>query len=187
MNDVRPLGKDYRLDTVKERLRHSTGGRYDLELLADCARSWNNKDGFRRERARILRYLFGNQWGDYITYRGLRMTEEEYIRLKHNVPLKNNVMVSLWMSVVGLHAKQETEPVCYARSEDSKNLSDMMSSALQTNWQNTYMPDVLDVVPLSPVSHTRSARSCTTPTRTTSIPTTCSGRLAAIPHTATCA
>ena len=56
---------------------------------------------------------------------GLRMTEEEYIRLKHNVPLKNNVMVSLWMSVVGLHAKQETEPVCYARSEDSKNLSDM--------------------------------------------------------------
>ena len=146
LDDVRPLGKDYRLDTVKERLRHSTGGRYDLELLADCARSWNNKDGFRRERARILRYLFGNQWGDYITYRGLRMTEEEYIRLKHNVPLKNNVMVSLWMSVVGLHAKQETEPVCYARSEDSKNLSDMMSSALQTNWQNTYMPDILDVV-----------------------------------------
>ena len=146
LDDVRPLGKDYRLDTVKERLRHSTGGRYDLELLADCARSWNNKDGFRRERARILRYLFGNQWGDYITYRGLRMTEEEYIRLKHNVPLKNNVMASLWMSVVGLHAKQETEPVCYARSEDSKNLSDMMSSALQTNWQNTYMPDILDVV-----------------------------------------
>jgi len=146
LDDVRPLGKENRFDSVKERLRQNTGGRYDLDLLADCSRSWNNKDGFRRERARILRYLFGNQWGDYITYRGLRMTEEEYIKLKHNTPLKNNVMVSLWMSVVGLHAKQETEPVCYARSEDSKNLSDMMSSALQTNWQNTYMSDVLDVV-----------------------------------------
>lgn len=146
LDDVRPLSKDSRLDTVKERLLHSSGGRYDRELLADCARSWNNKDDFRRERARVLRYLFGNQWGDYINFRGVRMTEEEYIKLKHNVPLKNNVMVSLWMSVFGLHAKQETEPVCYARSEDSKNLSDMMSAALQTNWQNTYMPDLLDVV-----------------------------------------
>ena len=151
LDDVTPLGKEYRYDSVKDRHQAATTaasapGRYDLELLAECARSWNNKDGFRRERARILRYLFGNQWGDYVTYRGLRMTEEEYIRLKNNVPLKNNVMVSLWMSVVGLHAKQETEPVCYARAEDSKNLSDMMSAALQTNWQNTYMPDILDVV-----------------------------------------
>lgn len=146
LDDVRPLSKDNRLDTVKERLKHnSPGSRYDLELLAECARSWNNKDDFRRERARVLRYLFGNQWGDYINFKGVRMTEEEYIKLKHNVPLKNNVMVSLWMSVFGLHAKQETEPVCYARSEDSKNLSDMMSAALQTNWQNTYMSDLLDV------------------------------------------
>jgi len=146
LDDVRPLSKDSRLDTVRERLLRNSGGRYDRDLLADCARSWNNKDDFRRERARVLRYLFGNQWGDYINFRGVRMTEEEYIKLKHNVPLKNNVMVSLWMSVFGLHAKQETEPVCYARSEDSKNLSDMMSAALQTNWQNTYMPDLLDVV-----------------------------------------
>lgn len=151
LDDVRPLGKDYHYDSVKERHQAnvsaaSPAGLYDLDLLADCARSWNNKDGFRQERARILRYLFGNQWGDYINYRGVRMTEEEYIRLKHNIPLKNNVMASLWMSVFGLHAKQETEPVCYARSEDSKNLSDMMSSAIQTNWQNTYMPDILDVV-----------------------------------------
>ncbi len=146
LDDVRPLSKDNRLDTVKERQLHSSGGRYDRELLAECVRSWNNKDDFRRERARVLRYLFGNQLGDYISVHGVQMTEEEYIKLKHNVPLKNNVMVSLWMSVFGLHAKQETEPVCYARSEDSKSLSDMMSAALQTNWQNTYMPDLLDVV-----------------------------------------
>lgn len=150
LDDVRPIGKDSRFDSVRERrvaagLSDSTA-RYDMDLLADCARSWNNKDDFRKERARVLRYLFGNQWGDYINHNGIRMTEETYIKLKHNVPLKNNVMVSLWMSVFGLHAKQETEPVCYARSEDSKSLSDMMSSALQTNWQNTYMADMLDVV-----------------------------------------
>lgn len=151
LDDVRPLSKDNLYDSVKARAvaNGSDVGskqRYDRDLLADCARSWNNKDDFRRERARVLRYLFGNQWGDYINFHGVRMTEEEYIKIKHNVPLKNNVMVSLWMSVFGLHAKQETEPVCYARSEDSKSLSDMMSAALQTNWQNTYMSDLLDVV-----------------------------------------
>lgn len=151
LDDVRPLSKDNLYDSVKVRAvaNGSDVGskqRYDRDLLADCARSWNNKDDFRRERARVLRYLFGNQWGDYINFHGVRMTEEEYIKIKHNVPLKNNVMVSLWMSVFGLHAKQETEPVCYARSEDSKSLSDMMSAALQTNWQNTYMSDLLDVV-----------------------------------------
>lgn len=150
LDDVRPLEKDNRFDSVQSR-RVAAGissgnARYDMDLLADCARSWNNKDDFRQERARVLRYLFGNQWGDYIEHYGVRMTEEEYIRLKKNVPLKNNVMVSLWMSVFGLHSKQETEPVCYARSEDSKSISDMMSAALQTNWQNTYMADMLDVV-----------------------------------------
>ena len=145
LDDVMPLKKQSRFDSVKSRRRMNHQPRIDLDLLGECRQSYINKDGFRRERARILRYLFGNQWGDIVNYHGVDMTEEEYIKLKKNIPLKTNVMVSLWMSVFGLHARQETEPVCYARHEDSKQLSDMMSAALQTNWQNTYMPDVLDV------------------------------------------
>ena len=146
LDDVRPLQKDNRLDTVRERRQHSQKeGKYDLDLLADCERSWINKDPIRQTRARILEYLFGNQWGDYVHVHGLGdVTEEDIIRSNGNVPLKNNVMVSLWMSVFGIHAKQETEPVCYARNEESKSLSDMMSAALQTNWQNTFMSEILD-------------------------------------------
>lgn len=151
LDDVRPASKDYRFNSVSSRhkaaIPSDAKARYDLELLALCARSYVNKDPLRQERARVLRYLFGNQWGDYINVKGMgMMTEEDFIRMKNNIPLKTNVMVSLWMSIVGIHAKQETEPVCYARSEDSKTLSDMMSSAIQTNWQNTYMGDMLDVV-----------------------------------------
>lgn len=146
LNDVRPLQKDNRHDSVKERRKRSLQTeKYDLDLLNECVRSFNNKDEWRQERATNLRYLFGNQWGDYIHVHGLgSMTEEDWIKMQGNVPLKNNVMVSLWMTVFGLHAKQETEPVCYARTEDSKTLSDMMSAALQTNWQNTYMSEMLD-------------------------------------------
>ena len=151
LDDVQPLSSDSRLDSVRERRKRNTvpagsdEGYYDRDLLAACERSWLNKDEFRRERSRILRYLFGNQWGDYVHIHGVgTITEEDWIKQQGNVPLKNNVMVSLWMSVFGLHAKQETEPVCYARTEDSKQLSDEMSAALQTNWQNTGMAELLD-------------------------------------------
>ena len=146
IDDVMPLQKGSRYDSVKDRRkRNARDNRYDLDLLALCARSWNNKDSFRRERARVLQYLFGNQWGDTVPVDGYgSITEEDLIRKKGNVPLKNNVMVSLWSSVYGIHAKQETEPVCYARHEQAKDLSDNMSAALQTNWQNTYMSELLD-------------------------------------------
>jgi len=146
LSDVRPLPKSSRLDTVKERhKKDSQDGKYDMELLASCLRSYNNKEDFRRERARVLRYLFGNQWGDIVHVEGLGdISEEKLIKMKNNIPLKNNVMISIWSSVYGIHAKQETEPVCYARAEQFRQVSDNLSSALQTNWQNTYMADLLD-------------------------------------------
>ena len=120
---------------------------YDIDLLARCRRSWENKDGFRRERARVLRYLFGDQWGDTIIYNGVEMTERDFLRRKNIInPTKNNVMVSLYNSIVGLHSKQDTEPVCFARNAKWANLSDMMSAALQSNWQNTYTNELVDFI-----------------------------------------
>lgn len=146
LDDVQPLGKGNSLDSVRERRkRNMQQDPYDHDLLSECARTWNNLEKFRQERARSLRYLFGNQWGDYVHVHGLgEITEEMLIREQGNVPLKNNVIVSLWSSVYGIHAKQQTEPVCYARNQNSKELSDIMSAALQTNWQNDYMAEKLD-------------------------------------------
>ena len=148
LDDVQPLNSDSRLDSVRERRKRSMKGEavYDIDLLNECVRSWMNKDEPRQERARVLRYLFGNQWGDVINVKGLgSVTEEFVIKQQGNIPLKNNVMVSLWMSVFGIHAKQEMEPVCYARHENAKMLSDILSAALQSNWQNTYMSERLDL------------------------------------------
>ena len=146
LDDVQPLGKGNRHDTVRERRERSLkDGKYDVPLLAECARSFNNKEDFRKERHRVLEMLFGNQWGEMIHVYGLgNMTEEEWIQRQGLTPLKNNIMISLWMSVFGIHAKQETEPVCYARNQAAKDLSDNLSAAIQTNWQNQYMAEILD-------------------------------------------
>lgn len=144
--DVMPLPKESRHDTAKERRKRSlSGAKYDLDLLGDCVRSWNNKENFRKERADVIKMIFDNQWGDIIHVHGIGdMTEERWIQMQGMTPLKNNVMHALWMSVFGIHAKTETEPVCYARNENTKELSKNLSAAIQTNWQNTYMSEKMD-------------------------------------------
>lgn len=150
LRDVLPLQKGNRHNSVKLRRERSApagsaNGKYDLSLLEACQRSYNNKEDFRRERDRVLQMLFGNQWGETIHVYGVGdMSEERWIQMQGLAPLKNNVMLSLWMSVFGIHAKQETEPVCYARNIAAKELSDNLSAALQTNWQSQYMSEKLD-------------------------------------------
>lgn len=146
LDDVQPLQKGNRRNTVTNRRKNNIQReKYDQALLAECLRSWLNKDDFRQERHRVLEMLFGNQWGDVIHVYGLGdMTEEKWIQMQGLTPLKNNVMVSLWMSVFGIHAKQETEPVCYARNQQAKELSDNLSKALQSCYQNQYMDEKMD-------------------------------------------
>lgn len=115
-------------------------------LLERCRQAWENKDCIRRTRERVLNYVFGDQWGDIIEYRNGQYTERQYIMKKGNVPLQNNIMVSIQNSIVGLFAKQGTEPVCFARTHNAQKLSDMMSATMQANWQDTHMGDVLKLI-----------------------------------------
>lgn len=133
-------------DSVKRRVaRQDTS--LDVELLDRCRQAWNNLENVRAVRERTKRYCYGDQWGDTVkVYRGgftTEMTEREYLKRKNTVPLSNNVMVSILNTIVGVYAKQGTEPVCFARTHDAQMLSDMMSATMQCNWQNTQMEDLL--------------------------------------------
>ena len=90
-----------------------------------------------------MNYCYGDQWGDLIEYKGGYITERRYLQDHSTVPLVNNIMSSILNSIVGLYARQGTEPVCFARTHDAQWLSDMMSATMQCNWQETQMMDVL--------------------------------------------
>ena len=117
----------------------------DPELLDRCYQAWNNGDDIRRVRERVLNYVYGDQWGDVIHWRNGEITEREYIQRKGNVPLQNNIMISIQNSVVGLYTKQAGEPNCFAVRHDSQWLSDVMTATMQQDWQKTKMPDKLKV------------------------------------------
>lgn len=134
-------------DSVKRRMERQNGRKTDYELLQQCWQAWNNLEAVRMTRDRAKRYCYGDQWGDTVrVYKNgyyYDMTEREYLKKKGSVPLSNNVMVSILNTLVGMYAKQGTEPVCFARTRSSQSLSDMMSATMQCNWQNTQMEDLL--------------------------------------------
>lgn len=134
-------------DSVKRRMERQNGRKTDYELLQRCWQAWNNLEAVRITRDRAKRYCYGDQWGDTVrVYKNgyyYDMTEREYLKKKGSVPLSNNVMVSILNTLVGMYAKQGTEPVCFARTRSSQSLSDMMSATMQCNWQNTQMEDLL--------------------------------------------
>ena len=135
LSQVMPATGKY--DSVKKRKAESCD-KVNFPLLQRCEQAWENLRQARETAERTRRYCNGDQWGDLITYKNQQMTERDYIqRIKGQVPLTNNIMSSILLSIVGVRGKQETEPVCFARTRDSQALSDMMSATLQTNWQTT--------------------------------------------------
>lgn len=130
------------IDSVKKRW-NAYGKKINVPLLERFHRAWENLSRFREDRDRSLRYVYGDQWSDTITYKGRVITEKNYIQSNGNIPLVNNVMRGLVNSVTGIYAKQDTEPVCFARNREDQTVGNMMTTALQCNWQVNKMPILL--------------------------------------------
>lgn len=133
-------------DSLKERIKRSGDeGKTNIQLLNRVRSCWENMDEFRKTRLRNLRYVFGDQWGDLVKDKdGKYVTERERIaRRTGGIVLQNNHLVKVVNTLVGLYAKTATLPVCFARQKDSDRKSQMMTNALQTNWENNMMKDLL--------------------------------------------
>lgn len=130
------------IDSIRKRW-NTYGNKVNVPLLERFHTAWMNLSRFREERDRSLRYIYGDQWSDTIMYKGRIITEKNYIQSNGNIPLVNNVMRGLVNSVTGIYAKQDTEPVCFARNREDQTAGNMMTTALQCNWQINKMPILL--------------------------------------------
>lgn len=129
------------IDTVAMSERH-LGDRRAFDILMEAQHYWNQMEDFRKDRERNKRYTYGYQWDDKICVDGKMMTEEEYIKMQGNVPLKNNLIRRLVKSVLGVYRSQMKEPTCTARDRDEQKLGETMSTILQCNMQLNRMSEV---------------------------------------------
>lgn len=127
-----PKQKLPQTDTVAYDKKHSIDNR-QIDVLMRASKAWDCLYQFRKDRERNKRYMYGNQWGDTIEYCGKTMTEEEYIRMQGNIPLKNNLIRRLAKIVIGTFRNQNKTQVCIARDREEQKLGEAMSTILEYN------------------------------------------------------
>lgn len=132
-------------DSIKNRIARTRSDKKNAELLHRCEEAWNSLDKFRRTRLRNFRYVFGDQWGDRVkNEKGEWVTERSRIEKRTGgIALQNNHLVKIVNTLAGLYAKTAAVPVCFARKQGADLKSQMMTNALQTNWETNRMKDLL--------------------------------------------
>ena len=145
LNDVMPRSSRQKYNSVALRARgEGDNSRNRPTLLARANQAWESLRKVRELAERTMKYTFADdQWGDIIYTPEGAMTEREYIQRMGNVPLTDNMMISIFSSITGLYDKQNAEPSAIARDNDDAELSDMMSATIQCNWQINKVPNTL--------------------------------------------
>lgn len=131
-------------NSVEYRKSKMANDKYDMQLLGYCRNLWDNLSEVRERRARAMRMVFGDQLGDLITVKGKTMTQRDYITSVGNVALQTNQLKKIVQTIAGVYVKQQNEPTCRARAREEQVYGELMTTALQANWQINEMPLVLD-------------------------------------------
>ena len=105
----------------------------DMKALYRAQASWESGRKLREQRLRCLRYTYGDQYSDLVTYDGKTTREDEYIYDQGGVPLQTNLIRRLVRSVIGEYKKNAGELICIARDRDEQSLGEMMTITMQAN------------------------------------------------------
>ena len=104
------------------------------QLLSRAMDAWNALSRIRKERARNLRYRNGDQWSDYMEdpeNRGHAVREEELLVREGKMPLKHNFIQQFIRNVSGQMISNPSQSVVYTRTEEDRELSEMLTNTLQ--------------------------------------------------------
>lgn len=121
-------------DTVAYDRRNSRESKRNTDVLLMAHKAWDCMQKFRKERARNKKYCFGDQWSDMVEYCGKMMSEEDYIRMQGNIPLKNNLIRRLVKTVTGVYRNQNKTYVCSARDREEQKMGETMTVLLERNY-----------------------------------------------------
>ena len=137
--------KDTTSDSVKTRQKLSGDKTKNLPLLYLFENIWTNFEYARNQRKRNFRYVFGDQWGDMVKDdNGALVQERKRIEKRlGGIALQNNHLFKVVNSITGVYTKSANMPVVFARQENADMKSQMMTNALQTNYENNQMNELL--------------------------------------------
>ena len=136
---ITPLSKlrNKPIDTVAH--RHSQSGfKNNARLVGKGYTCWHNMYQIRVAADRAQRFVYDDdQWGDMTMFNGEWMTERQAIALQGKTPLTYNMMRPIIVGAHGTFLRASTEPFAVARNPEKREVAEMVTMALQCNWQQS--------------------------------------------------
>ena len=137
-----PKGEDSPDSIVRAKAMSGNDRSRGQRILMEAQNYYTSGYRFRMGRDRNKRYTYGDQWGDVICVDGKEMTEEEYIKMQGQVPLKNNLIRRLVRNVIGSYVNQGTEPRNTARDRDEQPQAETLNALLEYVMQINEMDEM---------------------------------------------
>lgn len=103
-------------------------------LIEQCMHDWLSLVDFRKRRKRNRKYLRGDQWHELMrdpeSDKEEYITEENLIKRRGKLPLKQNVIRPAVKNLVGQFRVNKTRSIVQSRSREDATTSEMLTNAL---------------------------------------------------------
>lgn len=105
---------------------------YSLRLLRVCQDTYQAGAEIRKRTRRNYRYYRGDQWSDVVEVNGMRMTEEEYIKMQGKPAFKQNLIRPPVRNLIGQFRSNPFKSVVYSTDREGQVAAEMMTIALES-------------------------------------------------------
>ncbi len=123
------------IDSVKFRTSQLGDDKVDKDLVVRCEALWNNLDYFRRARAKVLRFAYGDHYDDKILIKGKWMRQRDYLSAVGGMALQINEVKKVINAIAGSWVTEKNAPTVTALNINMKGYGDGMTEVVRANYR----------------------------------------------------
>ena len=103
----------------------------ERELVVRCENLWSDLDYFRRARARVLRFAYGDHYDDKILIKGKWMRQRDYLSAVGGLAIQINQVKKVINSIAGLWVGEKNGPTVTALDTNMSGYGEGMTEVLK--------------------------------------------------------
>lgn len=119
------------IDSVKFNESRMGEEHVERDLIVRCENLWNNLDYFRRARARVLRFAYGDHYDDKILIKGKWMRQRDYLSAVGGLAIQINQVKKVINSIAGLWTGEKNGPTVTALDTNMEGYGEGMTEVLK--------------------------------------------------------
>jgi hypothetical protein len=123
------------LDSVKFRESQLGEDKVDKDLVVRCQNLYANLDYFRRARAKVLRFAYGDHYDSKILIKGKWMHQRDYLAATGGMAIQINQVKKVINTIAGLWTTEKNAPTVTSLDTDMKDYGTGMTEVVRANWR----------------------------------------------------